>query len=123
MLLDWSIKTQHTGLKMGFGNLACLFTGAAAAGSVLTSYNKPFPIPYKYTCVRTLPPPSVALYINIMYTHTHTSSLFKSSFSSSAAAVTGALRMGRVCDTHIDRSVTDKELGDERVTGLPHNDR
>lgn len=74
-----------------------------------------------YLC--TYPPPTFCGFIHKYNVHTHTSSLFKSSFSSSVAAVTGALRMGRVCDTHIDRSVTDKELGDERVTGLPHNDR
>lgn len=31
--------------------------------------------------------------------------------------------MERVSDTHIDMSVKDKELGDERVTALPHNDK
>lgn len=69
MRLDWSIKTQHTGLKMGFGNLACLLTGAAA-GSVLTCYNKPFPPPPQIHLSTDAPPPTVALYINILYTHT-----------------------------------------------------
>ena len=40
-----------------------------------------------------------------------------------SAAVTGGPWMGRMCDTHIDMSVKDKELEDERVTVLPHNDR
>lgn len=31
--------------------------------------------------------------------------------------------MRRMCDTHIDMSVKDKELEDERVTALPRNDR
>lgn len=121
MLLDWSIKTQHTGLKMGFGNLVCLHRCCSCFSLNLLQqalFHPPTNTPAHW-------PPT--LYCGFIHKYTVHTNVFPLQIlfllSCCCCCCHRAQRMGRMCDTRIDMSVKDKELEDERVTALPHNDR